>query len=41
MKICMGADKKHSKFNMRNLFVELNELHYMLMSWKWIGFCAR
>lgn len=29
MKICMGADKKHSKFNRRNLFVELNEPHYM------------
>lgn len=41
MKICIGADKMHSKFNMRNLFVELNEpqnqyVHAMEMGW---GLC--
>lgn len=41
MEICISADKMHSKFNMRNLFVELNEPHYMFMSWKWVEFCTR
>lgn len=38
MKIYMGADKRHSKFNMRNVFIELIEpqnyyVHVTGMGW--------